>query len=151
MQALVFSDSHRDFSCLYDVITKYPNIDMIIHAGDVQRDVDDIISVFPKIPCVYVLGNNDFSVWNVPYDRVFSFGGKKIFLTHGHNYTVKASPRRVIAKAKSVGADVCIFGHTHVQFLDEGDILTVNPGSARSGYALLTAEDGKVTAELIKR
>ena len=68
MQALIFSDSHRDFSCLYDTIVKYPNIDLIIHAGDVQRDVDDIMSVFPRIPCAYVLGNNDYSVWNVPYE-----------------------------------------------------------------------------------
>ena len=113
MQALIFSDSHRDFSCLYDTIVKYPNIDLIIHAGDVQRDVDDIMSVFPRIPCAYVLGNNDYSVWNVPYDRIFEFGGKKIFLTHGHNYTVKISPDRVKAKEKSVGADICIFGHKH--------------------------------------
>ena len=147
MQALIFSDSHRDFSCLYDTIVKYPNIDLIIHAGDVQRDVDDIMSVFPRIPCACVLGNNDYSVWNVPYDRIFEFGGKKIFLTHGHNYTVKISPDRVKAKAKSVGADICIFGHTHKRYFDEGEILTINPGAAYKGYALLTTENGKASVE----
>ena len=133
MQALIFSDSHRDFSCLYDTIVKYPNIDLIIHAGDVQRDVDDIMSVFPRIP--------------FPYDRIFEFGGKKIFLTHGHNYTVKISPDRVKAKAKSVGADICIFGHTHKRYFDEDEILTINPGAAYKGYALLTTENGKASVE----
>lgn len=148
MQALIFSDSHRGFSYIYDTVVKYPKIDLIIHAGDVQADVDDILSVFPRIPCAYVLGNNDFSVWDVPYDRFFEFGGKKIFLTHGHNYGVKMSPRRVTAKAKQMGADVCIFGHTHVPYLDECEILTINPGTARRGYALLTVENGTVRAEL---
>lgn len=148
MQALIFSDSHRDFSCLYDTIIKYPKIDLIIHAGDIHRDVEDIMSVFPRIPCAYVLGNNDYSVWDVPFDRFFEFGGKKIFLTHGHNYTVKMSPSRVIKKAKDMGADICIFGHTHKQYLNNDGILTINPGAAYKGYALLTVDGDDIRAEL---
>lgn len=148
MKALIFSDSHGDFFDMQRIIDETDNVDLIIHAGDVQRDVDDITDMYPNIPCAYVLGNNDFSVWGVPFDRVFEFGGKRIFLTHGHNYTVKLSPRRVVAEAKKVGADICIFGHTHTPYLDKGDMWVVNPGSARRHYAILEIKDGVIEIEI---
>lgn len=147
MKALIFSDSHGMTSRMCYAIEDNPDINMIIHAGDVQRDVDEIMTIYPNIPCVYVLGNNDFFVKGVPYDRVFEFGGKKIFLTHGHKYGVKSSPYRVISEAEKLGADICIFGHTHSRFLEKGKILTVNPGSAQGSYAVLKIENGKVSIE----
>ena len=147
MKALILSDSHKSFSSVCSAIDRNPDINLIIHAGDVHRDVEDIMDAYPHLPCAYVLGNNDFRVWDVPYDRFFEFGGKKIFLTHGHNYGVKMSPYRVISEAKKRGADICIFGHTHTKYFDEGDIITINPGAATRSYALLTIENGKATVE----
>ena len=147
MKALILSDSHKDFSSIIKAIEQTPDINLIIHAGDVHRDVEDIMNLYPMLPCAYVLGNNDFSVWDVPYDRIFEFGGKRIFLTHGHNYGVKGSPSRVISEANKKGADICIFGHTHKRFLDNGEILTINPGAAYKGYAILTIENDVASVE----
>ncbi len=147
MKALILSDSHRDFKSIQAAIDANCDINLIIHAGDVHRDVEDIMCLYPLIPCAYVLGNNDFSVWDVPYDRFFEFGGKKIFLTHGHNYSVKATPHRVIAEAERRGADICIFGHTHSRHLETGDITVINPGSATRGYALLTVCGDEISVE----
>lgn len=147
MKALIFSDSHGDFMTMYNIIKNTPNVDLIIHAGDVQRDVEDLLDAFPRIPCAYVLGNNDFFAFGVPFDRVFTFGGKKVFLTHGHKYSVKLSPARVVAEAKKKSADICIFGHTHSKYLDMGEIAVVNPGSARYGYAILTVENEEIKIE----
>ena len=149
MKALIFSDSHRHYSSIDEVISSHPDVSLIIHAGDVQKDVDEIEIDYPHLPCACVLGNNDFYVNGVPFDRLFDFGGKKIFLTHGHNYAVKVSPARVIAEAKRHGADVCIFGHTHIPYLENIDgMWVVNPGPAKSGYALLTIKDNEISVEL---
>ena len=147
MKAIILSDSHKDFFAVCSAIDANPDINLIIHAGDVHRDVEDIMAAYPLIPCAYVLGNNDYNVWDVPYDRFFEYGGKKIFLTHGHNYSVKASPARVKYEAKRHGADICIFGHTHTKFLEEGEILVINPGAAHRSYAILTIDDGNVAVE----
>lgn len=147
MKALILSDSHRDFKSIQAAIDANPDIVQIIHAGDVQRDVEDIMDVYPDIPCAYVLGNNDFNVWDVPYERFFEFCGKKIFLTHGHNYSVKATPVRVIAEAKRRGADICIFGHTHSRFLENNGMWVINPGAAYRSYAILTVDNGEITVE----
>ncbi|MEE1047632.1 MAG: YfcE family phosphodiesterase [Clostridia bacterium] len=151
MKALIMSDSHKAFSAVCSVIDANPDINMIIHAGDVHRDVEDIMDAYPMIPCAYVLGNNDFSVWDVPYDRFFEWGGKKIFLTHGHNYGVKLSPARVVKEAKKLGADICIFGHTHTKYFDDNDIIVINPGSVLRSYAILTIENGKAMVEFKER
>ncbi len=149
MKALIFSDSHRHYNSIDEVISSHPDVSLIIHAGDVQKDVEEIEIDYPHLPCACVLGNNDFYAKGVPFDRVFVFGGKKIFLTHGHNYAVKVSPHRVIAEARRHGADICIFGHTHIPYLENLDGLwVVNPGPAKYGYALLTIKYDKVSVEL---
>lgn len=148
MKALIFSDSHGNLNGIFDAIDSNPDVNLIIHAGDVQLDVDDIISVYPNIPCAYVVGNNDYFLRNEPTDRFFEFGGKKIFLTHGHHYSVKMSPHLVTAEAKKRGADICIFGHTHTKHLSNDGIWVVNPGPASMGYAVLQIINGQISVEL---
>lgn len=145
MKAIVLSDSHRDFSAILRAMERERDITHIIHAGDVQRDVDDIMALWQTIPCISVLGNNDFGVWGEPTRREFTLEGKKFLLTHGHLYGVKASLARLQKEAISVQADICIFGHTHQPFLEERDgIRFLNPGPAYRSYAVLEIVDGAI-------
>lgn len=147
MKALILSDSHGNFSSIMEAIEAERNISLIIFAGDIQRDADDIMIMYPNIPIEYVLGNNDWSVRNVPFDRIFDFAGKRIFLTHGHKYYVKSGMHTIFQKAHEVGADICIFGHTHRVFHEEMDgIVMLNPGSASFSYIVLEVQDGKINA-----
>ncbi len=149
MKILVFSDSHGSFSYIYKNVEKEKDVDMIIHAGDIQRDVDDILMTWQNIPCVYVLGNNDFNVFNTPYDRVFEIAQKRIFLTHGHNYGVKSSLARLEATAKSSGAQICVFGHTHTAHLEQKDGLWfLNPGPAHRSYGVIEIANGNIEIEI---
>ena len=99
-------DSHKNFNSIRRAVEREPDADLLIHAGDVQRDVDDILDAWPELPCEYVQGNNDFSVTGVPSQRRFECGGKRIFLTHGHMYRVKSSTARLVQKARAMGADI---------------------------------------------
>jgi len=77
MKALIFSDSHGMVGGMIDAIMEHKDINLIIHAGDMQRDVDDIMNVFPEIPCACVAGNNEYYNLDIPEERLFEFGGKK--------------------------------------------------------------------------
>ena len=54
MKIIVFSDSHRDFNPMMQAIEREGNIDMIIHAGDVLSDVEDLKIMYPQYNIVYV-------------------------------------------------------------------------------------------------
>ena len=106
-------------------------------------------------------GNNDFFT-TLPKDRIFDYGGKRFFVTHGHYYNVSSGYDRLIDEAKSRGCDFALFGHTHRPYYEIHDgIHVINPGSLsyprqyghRPSYALIevdSAGDVKVTLNEIE-
>lgn len=155
MKFLVFSDSHNYTNGLDFAIEKHPDIHHIIHLGDVENDVEYLEMVYGRTHAIVsVLGNNDFFS-STPLTHIIPIAGHKIFLAHGHKFSVKQTKETIKRYAKNAGCDVCLFGHTHEQFLkDEGDFLLLNPGSigyTRQEYAVLTVEKDRVTAELFKK
>lgn len=138
MKAIIFSDSHGSFEPMMKAVEREQPIDMIIHAGDVLRDVEDLRIMYPKKNIVCVKGNNDFWDRSEAEERIFDFGGVKIFLTHGHNYGVKYTLSKIWEHAEKQGADVCIFGHTHVPLCEKrGKVFLFNPGAVTRTYGVL--------------
>ena len=153
MKAVVLSDSHGSFGELkkaVDAEIQNGGVSMIMFAGDVQRDADALRREYPRIPVAVVLGNNDWSVRDVPFDRTFTFAGKRVFLTHGHKYHVKYGLNTLLLKAREENADICVFGHTHRAYCEEvSGVFMLNPGSAWLTYAVLEVdENGKISAEI---
>ena len=145
MRALIFSDSHGSVKSMADIIDREENIDLIIHAGDINDDVLALKQLYPDRKIEFVRGNNDYLLKDIPTDRIFDFAGKRIFLTHGHKYGVKINPYKVFAAAREQGADICIFGHTHSRYLECVDgIYLFNPGSSRSSCGLLDVSNGEI-------
>ena len=75
------------------------------------------------------------------------FAGVLFFYTHGHHYGVKMGADRLAETAGARGADVALFGHTHVRELQRGAgaaAAVFNPGSLRDGrsYGVVTVTDG---------
>jgi putative phosphoesterase len=69
-------------------------------------------------------------VYNVPESAVLDFRGHRFFWCHGHRYSLYRSYDTLIAVTQNNGADVALFGHTHVPSLDNEDgLLLINPGS----------------------
>ncbi|MBO4941609.1 MAG: metallophosphoesterase [Clostridia bacterium] len=150
MKAIIFSDSHGNFNSMAKAIGKEKDIDMIIHAGDINRDISDLEIAYPRPAVAGVRGNNDFWDASYPDERTFTFDNVKIFLTHGHLYGVKYSLAKLSAKGREIGADICIFGHTHAH-LNESDsgITLFNPGSASRHYGILET-NGKEFSLFVK-
>lgn len=124
---LVVSDSHgftRELELLKD---RHQNeVDLMIHCGDSQLMPDQkSISGF-----ITVLGNCDFG--GFPLEEIINVSGYKIFITHGHKYSIKTSLMTLNYRAKEVDADIVCFGHSHVLGTELiNGTLFLNPGSIR--------------------
>ena len=58
------------------------------------------------------------------------FAGKKIFLTHGADLGVKYSIGPAVSEARKFGADILLYGHTHIAYVGyEDGLYIMNPGS----------------------
>lgn len=128
MKILVVSDTHGHSSELMRVLQKVKPIDALIHCGDVEGEENHIRGL-AECPCYIVRGNNDFFS-DLEREEVFSLGGYKIMVTHGHLYGVSIDTSMLEEEAVSRGVQVVMFGHTHRPFLEQKENITLlNPGS----------------------
>lgn len=130
MKILIISDTHGKIMPVVEFINRDNEIKKIIHLGDIEQDVDDLKEIFPDLEIEAVKGNNDyFSL--LPNELLLEINGMKVFITHGHKYSVKSTYEKIKARGISIGANLVIFGHTHIRYLkNEEEITLLNPGSA---------------------
>lgn len=148
MRLVVFSDSHRRVSSVLDIFERHKdNADLFIFLGDGNDDVDKALMIYKDIKIERVSGNCDFYS-TYPSSKIIDFCGKKILFTHGHPYYVKHGYSDIEREARSVNADICLFGHTHIPYIEEKDgIHYVNPGSCRDSiYAIIDIEPSGILA-----
>ena len=117
MKVLVVSDSHGRHDLLRKAIGQEAPIDMLIHAGDVEGNLEKILGPKREYKIYAVAGNMD---WGDGMESALTFdmGGHKVFLTHGHHYGVSWTVANLRDAAEDCGAEVAIFGHTHRPFLE---------------------------------
>ena len=130
MRLLILSESHRQIREMSMIIEKLQkDCDAILHAGDFVDDILVFQELYKNKKFYYVKGNCDFGN-EAKKELIIEMGGVRIFMTHGHEYSVKYNTDRIIYAAMEKQADVCIFGHTHCPtcFYENG-ILIMNPGS----------------------
>ena len=94
---LVVSDNHRKLDALFKVIDSNPDIAFFLHLGDSEGTEEEIRAHLPKgCESYFVQGNNDFFAY-LPKEAELRLGKEKLFLAHGHLYSV----------------NMAVFGHTH--------------------------------------
>jgi uncharacterized protein len=129
MRIVVISDTHGDLSGFELAVSQQPGAGLFIHLGDCEHDVDDVKLVFPDKQFIGVSGNCDFGSVTPPEGETV-ICGKRIFYTHGHTYHVKYGSESVIDEARRRGADILLFGHTHLPVTAyEDGLYIMNPGS----------------------
>ena len=145
MKAAVFSDTHRNTRHMLETVRRI-RPDIVIHLGDHDCDTEDLRLEFPDIALYTVCGNCDF-VSTAPETDIVPIGPVKAFITHGHLYNVKyIGADRLAYAAMEQGAQIAMFGHTHVPMQQQiGDVLVINPGTAGKGrpstWALVEVTD----------
>ena len=157
MRILIISDTHGRTNTIRDVLDTVGDIDMFIHLGDVCGD-EEYIYDNVTCPIHMVAGNNDWDS-DLPMQEEFMIGRYKVFITHGHRYSVHYGTDRLQELIKYDGYDIVMYGHTHVPYLEEDpdDITILNPGSIskprqadhRYTYMVMEIDDeDEVTYEL---
>lgn len=156
MKVLIVSDTHRSLKNLKIVLGREKPVDMLIHLGDVERQMADVMQMV-NCPVHMIAGNNDF-LSGLPNEEEFDIGRYKVFITHGHNYLVNITEERLQEIARILEADIVMYGHTHIPSLTiEEDLVTLNPGSLtyprqsgrRPSYIVMTLdESGEASFEI---
>lgn len=130
MKILILSDSHGNHDLVRRAIGQEAPIDLLIHAGDVEGDLDQVLGPKREYEIRAVAGNMDWSD-RLPEEQCFTVGGHTIYVTHGHRLGVYSGTERLRARAGQKGADIAVYGHIHIPVLEKGEdgIMVINPGS----------------------
>ncbi|WP_041720360.1 YfcE family phosphodiesterase [Alkaliphilus metalliredigens] len=129
MKIGVLGDSHGGFENIGLAMKHLGHVNLIIHTGDHYRDRSYIEENY-HIKTIGVSGNCD---QEGPDEVVQIIHGKKYFISHGHIYGVTHGINGIFYRGKELGADVVIFGHTHVPLnVKEEGMIILNPGSVSS-------------------
>lgn len=127
MKVLIVSDTHKKNDNYFKIMEMHKP-DMVIHCGDAEG-CEYALSNAVDCPVHIVLGNNDFFS-ELPRELELEVMGRKVLVTHGHNYYVSVGNERIKQEAIARGFDIVMYGHTHRPVIDIGDEVTaINPGS----------------------
>lgn len=140
---LVISDTHGLVLPLKEIFEKHADVSAIFHCGD-----SELMNFDPILKNIHVVrGNCDYDR-TLPNELIVTIGEHKIYITHGHMYGVKSSLDQLQARTQTMGADIALYGHSHIAKADVTDgILLVNPGSLayprgrkEKTYAIITLD-----------
>ena len=133
---LIVSDYHKKEDALLELINKY-NPEYTLCCGDGESDDE----FYTKNNIISVKGNCDYA--NLPLVKVVEIKDKKFLLTHGHLYDVYFDIFKLYLLAKEHNADYVLYGHTHMQLLEEYEGVTfLNPGALKEdNYALINKNE----------
>lgn len=154
MRIVVISDTHGRREAVREVIERQGAYDALLFLGDGLRDIDE-----GTAGLVAVRGNCDgFFGADAPVEQLLTLDGVRIFMTHGHVYSVKSGTERLLSHAHALGADIAIFGHTHVpleRYVPAGTVLPDGMLTERATYlfnpgSLGAPRDGKPSFGVIE-
>lgn len=120
--------------------------DLVLHLGDVCRDIEEVARQFYTLTVQNVCGNCD-GFTETPDQRVLQVEGRRILMMHGHRYQVKSGYGAARYAALEAQADILLFGHTHIAYCEcvEG-LWMMNPGTCRgwgASYGVILLEKEK--------
>jgi hypothetical protein len=150
LKIVITSDVHGHIERLERIAHIHHDADFFLDAGDSEATESMIL------PFVSVEGNNDM-FHAFPKTRVIDAPPHKIYMTHSHEFFISQRDEGLVKKAKRLGCDIVIFGHSHVPLVQEMyGVTLINPGSLyynrdRSpiSYMVLTIDDFKINIERV--
>jgi putative phosphoesterase len=130
LRIVVLSDSHRHYDALEEAVLLHrADADLFIFLGDGEYELDLLRSVLPELKFLTVSGNCDYGS-DQPDSGLTECDGRVVFYTHGFRFGVKSGLEDLKREARRLGADIALFGHTHIPYVSYEDGLWImNPGS----------------------
>ncbi len=129
MRIVVFSDSHGCVHTVRKILMHEKGAAHVIFCGDGIRDIEHIADEFSDKIFHIVKGNCDYQT-DYPESKLITIKNFKIFIAHGHTYSVKSTENEIITAAKVAHSDVLVYGHTHKSKIEYiSGMYIVCPGS----------------------
>jgi len=150
MKIIITSDVHGYLERFEKLAQLHSDAKFFLDAGD-SEGTESLI-----LPFVSVEGNNDRYNF-FPKTRVIDCGEIKIYMSHSHEFFMSQRDEGLVKKAKRLGCQIVVFGHSHVPSMQVlHGVTLLNPGSLyynrdRSpiGYIKLTVEGTTFDVEFI--
>lgn len=172
MRVIVLSDVHGKRETVLQILRRemagpaQTRPDYLLFLGDGLREVNEVAyhGEFAALAVLSVRGNCDwFGADDTPDLREIPLGNIRVMMMHGHRFEVKAGTDRAAAFAASRGADLLLFGHTHLAYarrIEAGEtvggvtlakpLTLFNPGSVGYGgeYGVITVAGERIECVL---
>ena len=147
---VAFSDLH--YSAIPDRLKSVAlESDYVFFLGDGCMRLGDLL--FHE-GLVAVKGNCDDC--NFKRDEIVEIEGVKCLITHGDLYGVKRDLLPITLRAKELGCQLVLYGHTHYAMAEDIDGLTlINPGAIHSpvigtpSYAYIVINGNHITHKIV--
>ena len=155
MKLLVVSDSHHRTERLKFAFDQCKP-DAVLHLGDNIIDAYELRWQVSGTVLYMVKGNCDYQDCEES-ELLLCIEGVKIFMSHGHGYGVKKGLNALIHAARKKGADLALYGHTHLAQIREMPGLTLmNPGQMErhddlrtASYGIVNIDSGKFACDIV--
>ncbi len=143
MRLVVVSDTHGRASLIDRVLRRENEAREVFFLGDIVSDIEEVMPEHKDRNFHIVRGNCDyFCVY--PLFDIVNYPLAEIFFTHGHIHSVKSDLDILKDTAKGAGANIALYGHTHIASIEYKDgIYLINSGS------LALPRDGKASYAVI--
>lgn len=156
MRIVVMSDSHFNFPVLKEIVNIQKSADIFVYLGDGELDFQELMHHYPEKEMHCVRGNCDGGSLT-PFAEMMTCCGKQIFLTHGHLFRVKFGVEELKEHAVGIGADILLYGHTHMPYTGYDDGLYImNPGSVslpksgRPTYGVIDITEAGIVLNIVE-
>ncbi len=148
---IIVSDTHGHRGALQKLEPLFAENDFLIHLGDGMADMRPYLTLYTE-KTYSLKGNCDLSYGQE--ECVIEAEGLSVLCCHGHRYGVKRGLSDLAARAKQLGCEVALYGHTHRADIQTVDgVLCVNPGAVCSfsepSYCYLVLHKGKPTPAIV--
>lgn len=160
MKFVVLSDIHGRADLAERAASSHPDRDGVLFLGDGIRDLSDTLTrgLFGG-----VRGNCDESSftggsYELSEELFLNLGEYNVIMMHGHTHSVKSGEEMAVVYASKRGADILLYGHTHMpveRYYPSGykvdgytlgkPLWVMNPGSVYEGsYGLLQIKNKQI-------
>lgn len=154
LEVAVIGDTHGRRAAIEKQL-KLLGIKHFLFTGDFYSDAK-IIAHRLDLTFNGVVGNCDPPSGQELEEQLITLAGKKIFITHGHQYNVKYNLQNLFYRASELAADIVIYGHTHMSNIEYIDnICFLNPGSpsrprggSKASFILLKISENIIEPQL---
>lgn len=150
----ILSDTHGYRKAMDRLDTVLSEADMIIHLGDTSLDGTYVMQKYPGKKVYLLNGNCDGQKFG-ENELVIEIEGARIFATHGHLYSARSGPFKMIDRAKELGCQALMYGHTHraqdeeIEGIEVFNPGTLNRSAADPSYGYLVVNGDKAVFKVV--